>query len=125
MPSGVWGGRPEMIRGNYMTTIAKSFTSARYFAPWLCAAAAAVSIAGAPVAAADPAFPVAGNGPASDTINALQAQGYDVQINWLEGHPNVPLKECLVREIDDPNGPTAITSSPLTVYVDVTCPNAK
>ena len=108
-----------------MTIIAKSLTCRGNLAPWLCAAAVAVSIVGAPIASAEPAFPVAGNGPASDTISALQAQGYDVQINWLEGQPNVPLKECLVRNIDDPNGPTAVSSSPLTVYVDVTCPNAK
>jgi hypothetical protein len=88
------------------------------------AAGTAVWISAAPVAAADdPILPVAGNGSASDGIQQLQSAGYNVSINWLEGHPNVPLREC---KIDDISGLGATTSSGFdTVYVDVECPNAK
>ena len=57
-----------------------------------------------------------------------------MSINWLEGHPNVPLKECKINNISGLRGMT--TSSDVmmmlmapseydTVYVDVECPNAK
>jgi hypothetical protein len=45
-----------------------------------------------------------------------------VVINYLQGHPNVPLSECHVNTI---NNPGHMTSEPSTVYVDVVCPNAK
>jgi hypothetical protein len=60
--------------------------------------------------------------------------GYNVSINWLEGHPNVPLKECKVTGISGLNGSTTSTDIMMmlmeptefdTVYVDVACPNAK
>jgi hypothetical protein len=98
----------------------RSSTRGRFVASALCA----VSIASPPTAAADPVFPQAGNGPAIDTITALQSQGYDVRINWLEGEPNVPLRECLVRRIDT-DGAAPVASALVIAYVDVTCPNAK
>lgn len=87
-------------------------------------AVAAVWLSTAPMAAADdPILPVAGNGSASDGIQQLQAAGYNVSINWLEGHPNVPLRDC---KIDNISGLEGATSSGFdTVYVDVECPNAK
>ena len=99
------------------------------------AAGTAVWISAAPMASADDAIlPVPGNGSASDGIQQLQTAGYNVSINWLEGHPNVPLKECKINNISGIRGST--TSSDVmimlmepsefdTVYVDVECPNAK
>ncbi len=76
-------------------------------------------------AGAAPILPMPGSGPASDAVATLEAAGFDVQINWLQGHPNVPLRECRVTDIHNPNGPTASETSLSTVYVDISCPNAK
>lgn len=87
------------------------------FAPLLVAAGAVASIAAAPIAAAD--------GSASATIADLQAQGYDVQINWVRGASRVPLYYCTVTGINNPNR-TGNPPDPLTlttVYVDVLCPD--
>ena len=99
---------------------------------WAVAAGAAVSVAAAPIAAADTILPVPGNGPASDAIQQVQAAGYNVSINWLEGHPNVPLSECKVTGISGLRVTMTSTDMLLmepagvdTAYVDVTCPNAK
>jgi hypothetical protein len=89
----------------------------------ICAAAAA-SIAAAPIASADePIFPTAGSESASATVMDLESQGFDVVVNFLQGHPNVPLSECRVNGINNPSHmvPAALS----TVYVDVVCPNAK
>ena len=97
---------------------------ATHIAAMVCAATAA-SIALAPVVAAEPAFPTAGSESASATVMDLEAQGFDVVINWLQGHPNVPLSECRVNEINNPSHMAADPSTLSTVYVDVACPNAK
>ena len=91
---------------------------------WLVTAAAVVAFVVAPAAAADPAFPAAGDESASATVKDLRSQGFNVVINNLEGTPNVPLSECQVVAIDDPSAPTAAPST-VTVTVDVSCPNAK
>jgi hypothetical protein len=91
----------------------------------LVCAAAAASIALAPVVAAEPALPTAGSESASATVMDLQAQGFDVVINWLQGHPNVPLSECSVNGINNPSHMAADPATLSTVYVDVACPNAK
>ena len=49
------------------------------------------ALAYAPVATAEPVWPVAGAEVARATIDDLEAQGYDVQINWVSGIPMVPL----------------------------------
>jgi hypothetical protein len=94
---------------------------------WAVAAGAAVSVAAAPIADADPILPVPGGGPASEAIQQLQSAGYNVSINWLEGHPNVPLLECKVTGISGLPAATTTTQPAAfdTVYVDVACPNAK
>lgn len=93
---------------------------------WVAAAAAAiVALNTAPSATAEPAIPQAGAADASTTIDALTSSGFDVQVNWLEGHPNVPLNQCKVDAIHNPNGPMASMVVLSTVYVDVSCPNAK
>ena len=98
----------------------------RMFIPLLAAGAVAATIAAAPIAAADdPIFPTAGTQSASATVMDLQAQGFDVVINWLQGHPNVPLAECRVDGINNPSRMPANPATLSTVYVDVACPNAK
>ena len=81
------------------------------------------SLACAPVAAADPVWPVAGAESASATIDDLQAQGYDVQINWVSGVSSVPLSQCKVTAIHNPNHSAEPPTTFTTVYVDVSCPN--
>jgi hypothetical protein len=96
----------------------------KYFASALLIASGAVaSIAGSTTAAADPAFPVAGNNPADVTIQELVARGYDVAINWVRGYSTVPLSRCTVDAIHNPDGPPGSQRTPTTVYVDVSCPN--
>jgi hypothetical protein len=96
------------------------------FVLWIAAAGATASVVAAPIAAADSAtLPVPGAGPASQAIQDLRADGFNVMINWLEGHPNVPLSECQVNAIHDPSSSPVDPSSFQTIYVDVTCPNAK
>jgi hypothetical protein len=82
-----------------------------------------VSIAAAPAAAADPIFPVAGSESARAVIDDLKGQGYNVEINWVSGISNVPLSECVVNGIDDPDHDAGPATTFTTVYVDVSCPN--
>ena len=85
---------------------------------------AAAAIAVAPVADADLVFPTPGSESVGATVADLKAQGFSVMINYLEGHPDVPLSECQVTAINNPSAPTADPST-VTVSVDVACPNAK
>ena len=85
--------------------------------------ATAVPLAYAPVARAEPVWPVAGAESASATIDDLQAQGYDVQINWVSGVSSVPLSLCKVTAIHNPNHSPPSENTLATVYVDVSCPN--
>jgi hypothetical protein len=85
--------------------------------------AAALLLACAPVARAEPVWPVAGGESASATIDDLQAQGYDVQINWVSGVSSVPLWRCKVTAIHNPNHSPPSQNTLETVYVDVSCPN--
>jgi hypothetical protein len=85
--------------------------------------AAAVSLASAPGATAEPVWPVAGAESASATIDDLEAQGYDVQINWVSGVSSVPLSWCKVTAIHNPNHSPPSENTFATVYVDVSCPN--
>jgi hypothetical protein len=85
--------------------------------------AAAASIAVAPIAAAEPVWPVAGAESAAATIADLEAQGYDVQINWVSGVSNVALTQCKVLAIHNPDNSPGSESTFTTVYVDVSCPN--
>jgi ABC-type glycerol-3-phosphate transport system substrate-binding protein len=96
-----------------------SFTS-RGIVPLLVCVGVAACIAGAPGAAADRGvLPQPGSESASDTIKDLKAQGYDVQINWVNGYPNVSLSQCWVNTIN-----TADASGTLpTVFIDVECPH--
>ena len=75
------------------------------------------------VASAEPVWPVAGAQDASATSDDLQAQGYDVQINWVSGTPSVPLNRCQVTAIHNPNHSPPTEGEWAVVYVDVSCPN--
>jgi hypothetical protein len=89
----------------------------------VAALGAAVWAPVAPIAAADPVWPVAGAEPADATLRDLAAQGYNVQINWVGGYSNVSLSECKVTAIHNPDG-TPTSQNPLaTVYVDISCPS--
>jgi hypothetical protein len=85
--------------------------------------AAAVSVAKASVATTEPVWPVAGAESASATIDDLEAQGYDVRINWVSGVSSVPLSSCKVTAIHNPNHSSPTENTLETVYVDVSCPN--
>jgi hypothetical protein len=93
-----------------------------YFAP-LLAAAGIAAIAAAPSAAADPVWPVGGAEPADATIEDLEEQGYDIQVNWVTGYPTVPLSECWVDAIHNPDGPPTSQDQLAIVYVDIGCPS--
>ena len=95
-----------------------------HFAAALIATGAAVaSMAVAPISAADPVWPVGGAEPADATIQDLETQGYDVQINWVTGYPSVPLYECWVDAIHNPNtGPREDILT--TVWVAIGCPSS-
>jgi hypothetical protein len=84
---------------------------------------AAASFACPPVAVAEPVWPFAGAESASATIDDLEAQGYDVQVNWVSGTPSVPLDRCKVTAIHNPNHSPPTANTFATVYVDVSCPN--
>jgi hypothetical protein len=85
----------------------------RYFAPLLVAAGAIAPIAVAPIAVADGA---------DATIDDLQAQGYTVQINWVNGFDTKALSLCTVVAINNPDS-SAQPKTSTTLYVDVSCPN--
>ena len=83
------------------------------------AASAVASIAAAPVAVSDPVPPSPGSENASATISDLKSEGYDVQINWVNGLSNVDMSQCSVNGINT----TDNTGSLRTAYVDVECPH--
>jgi hypothetical protein len=97
---------------------------ARTYAAPLLLAMGAASIAVAPIATADPVWPVAGAESAADTIRDIEDQGYNVAINWVNGVSTGDLHRCSVRAIHNPD--RSATSPPpedITVYVDVDCPH--
>jgi hypothetical protein len=81
--------------------------------------AAVASILWAASAWADPpAIPAAGSESAAATIGDLDDAGYDVQIQYESGAPEVPLSQCAVTDI---NTVGSAGSQPLA-YVTVSCP---
>src|ERR1700756_1783461 len=95
-----------------------SITS-RYFAPRLVCPGAAAPIVLAPIAAADPALPQPGSEDASATISDYESAGYEVQVQYTNGLPDVDLSQCWVNTI---NSNDANAGSLRTVYMDVECP---
>ena len=90
----------------------------RNVAPLLISAGAAAAIAGAPIAAADPALPEPGSEDAAATISDLESRCYEVQINYDNAVPDVDLSQCWVNNINTSDAVGALKS----VYVDVECP---
>ena len=67
----------------------------------LCVAVAASALALAPQALADPpALPDAGDESAASTVGAYDDANYDVQLQYENGVPDVPLSQCTVTNID-------------------------
>jgi hypothetical protein len=91
--------------------------------PTALAVATVALVSCVPVAAADPVWPSAGDQSADATVDDLKAQGYDVQINWVNGYSTRPLWECSVPAIHNPNRTDAPPDTFTTVYVDVSCPD--
>ena len=91
------------------------------FAALLVSAGVAASMAAAPIAAADTVDPPQpGFENASATLTDLEARAYDdVQINWVNGIPSVPLSQCWVNGV---NTAAAASSGLRTAYVDIDCP---
>ena len=86
---------------------------------WVSAVATAAALTVAAAAGA----PTARAAGADAVIADLEAQGYIVHINWLNGYDTKPLAYCTVVGVNNPNrsgGPPATGDS---VYVDVRCPN--
>jgi hypothetical protein len=76
-------------------------------------AVAGAAVAGAPLAHAHGADAV---------INDLQAEGYLVNINWVNGSTQ-HLSDCTVVRVNNPSSnPEPMPGD--TVYVDVSCPNS-
>jgi hypothetical protein len=88
-----------------------SFTR-RFVGPVLVLIGLSVSMLVAPIANADGA---------DATIDDLQAQGYTVQINYLNG-ASEELAYCSVVNVDDPDS-TPQPPAATTLFVDVTCSN--
>ncbi|MUM31743.1 hypothetical protein [Mycolicibacterium sp. CBMA 361] len=83
------------------------------FVVMLAVGGAAVTGAVAPLARAHGADAV---------INDLQAEGYIVSINWINGFNTQQLSDCTVVRVNNPSSSPDPTPGD-TVYVDVTCPN--
>ena len=81
--------------------------------------AAAVSIVLAPLAVADPPnIPEPGSESAAATIGDLDSAGYDVQVQYENGAPNVPLSQCTVTDINTAGSAGAQGLA----YVTINCP---
>jgi hypothetical protein len=89
------------------------------FALLFAAVSALALIAVAPRAAADEPNPPVGQSPV-EAIHYLKGEGYNVAINWTTGYPDVPLDECTLVAIHNPDG--AGPKQNTTVYLDISCP---
>ena len=86
----------------------------RMVATTLTAAGMTSALLGAPIASASGADAI---------IADLQGQGYNVQINWLNGFDTKPLSTCTVTNVNNPDHSGAPMTPGDTIYVDVRCPN--
>ena len=111
--------------GNFLTaarTLKGMLLLAVRCLPALACIGILASMAPAPLAVADPEVDTVG-GSASDVIDDLKAQGYNVNINWTNGFNTKPLSECWVTGVNNPGDETPSKTTFVTVYVDVMCPN--
>ena len=72
----------------------------------------------APALADPPAIPEAGSESAAATIGDLDDAGYDVQIQYENGTPEVPLSQCAVTNIDT----VGSAGSQQLAYLTINCP---
>jgi hypothetical protein len=86
--------------------------------PGLSLIAAVPILLAAPAWADPPAIPEAGSESAAATIGDLDDAGYDVQIQYENGTPEVPLSQCAVTNIDTVG---SAGDQPLA-YMTVNCP---
>jgi hypothetical protein len=94
----------------------------RHFALPVLALAVIAPIVLAAQAFADPPppplIPEAGSESAAATIGDLDDAGYDVQIQYENGTPEVPLSQCAVTSIDT----VGSAGSQQLAYMTVNCP---
>jgi hypothetical protein len=83
--------------------------------------AAVFAVVGAALAGA--AAPLAHAHGADAVIADLQAEGYIVHINWINGFNTQQLPDCTVVRVNNPDSSGADPNPGDAVYVDVTCPN--
>ena len=81
--------------------------------------AVVLAVAGAVLAGA--AAPPARAHGADAVIGDLQAEGYIVNINWVNGFNTQQLSDCTVVRVNNPSSNDPMPGD--AVYVDVTCPN--
>jgi hypothetical protein len=87
-------------------------------APLLIGLCAAASISMAPTAFADPpSIPEPGDESAAATIRDLDSLGYDVQLQFENGTPDVPLSQCQVTDINT----VGSAGTEKLAYVTITC----
>ena len=67
-----------------------------------------------------PPIPEAGSESAAATIGDLDDAGYDVQIQYENGTPEVPLSQCAVTNIDT----VGSAGSQQLAYITINCPGA-
>lgn len=87
---------------------------------WVPAVAAGAALTAVTAVAGAPAAHAAG---ADAVIADLEAQGYLVHINWLNGYDTKPLAYCTVVGVNNPDRSGAPPAAGDAVYVDVRCPN--
>lgn len=92
----------------------------RRFALPILGLAVALPVALSAQALADPIIPEAGSETAAATIGDLDDAGYDVQIQYESGTPEVPLSQCAVTNINT----VGSAGSQLLAYVTINCPGA-
>lgn len=83
--------------------------------------AMSLAVAGTALAGAGIVAPLAHANGADAVINSLQAEGYTVRINWLNGQRQSFLPRCSVVRVNNPSSSEPKPGD--VVWVDVTCPN--
>ena len=90
----------------------------RYVVPLIGVTAAASIALAAPAVADPPNIPEPGSESAAATISDLDAAGYDVNLQFENGAPNVGLSQCTVTDINT----AGAAGSQATAYVTINCP---
>ena len=81
----------------------------------------ALAVAIASAALAGVAAPAAHANGADAVIRDLEAEGYTVRINWLNGNKPVLLPRCTVVRVNNPSSDEPAEGD--VVWADVACPN--